>query len=328
VRRAHVQREGHGPEGPAHTDGAELLNPEELIERVQVLQADLDQISDPRARQVAEDLVGAIVELYGEGMRRIVDTLETAGENAAPIRDAMADDGVIASLLLIHDLYPVPLDERVMEALDQVRPYLDSHGGGVELLDVSEGVARIRLEGSCKTCPASSATLELAVKQALDEVAPDLEGLIVEGLADSEPAPSTGFDLPVLQVSSNGDQEAASKTAQAQAAFNSSNGGAWHSLAEADSVAEGRIQSAEVGGATLAVARIDGTLLAFLDCCPSCSSPVAGGTLLGGVLACPECGASYELPRAGLATDGGTQLDPVPLLADSGGARVALPQTA
>ncbi len=221
---------GTGPKGPAHTDGVELLNPEELIERVQVLQGDLDQIADPRARQTAEELVGAIVELYGEGMRRIVDTLDDAGENAAPIRDAMAEDGVIASLLLIHDLYPVPLDERVMEALDQVRPYLDSHGGGVELLDVTDGVARIRLEGSCKTCPASSATLELAVKQALDEVAPDLEGLIVEGIADSEPEPSTGFDLPVLQVSANGDQEPASKTAQAQAAFNSSNGGAWHAL--------------------------------------------------------------------------------------------------
>lgn len=304
------------------------MNPEELIERVQVLQEDLDQIADPRARQIAEELVGAIVELYGEGMRRIVGTLEDGGDGAAAIRDAMAEDGVIASLLLIHDLYPVPLDERVMEALDQVRPYLDSHGGGVELLDVTEGVARIRLEGSCKTCPASSATLELAVKQALDEVAPDLEGLIVEGLTDSEPEPSTGFDLPVLQVSSNGDQEPASKTAQAQAAFNTSNGGAWHNLAGVDAVAEGRIQAAEVGGATLAVARIDGTLLAFLDCCPACSSPVTSGTLLGGMLACPECGTSYDLPRAGLATGGGAQLDPVPLLAEAGGVRVALPQTA
>ena len=188
----------------------------------------------------------------------------------------MAEDGVIASLLLVHDLYPVPLDKRVMEALDQVRPYLDSHGGGVELLDVTDGVARIRLEGSCKTCPASSATLELAVKQALDEVAPDLEGLVVEGITDSEPEPATGFDLPVLQVSANGDQEdPASKTAQAQAAFNSSNGGAWHALAVGENVAEGRIQAAEVGGTALAVARIDGTLLAFLDCCPACSSPVA-----------------------------------------------------
>ena len=261
-------------------------------------------------------------------MRRIVEKVDDAGEGASAIREAMADDGVIASLLLIHDLYPVPLDERVMEALDQVRPYLDSHGGGVELLDVSDGVARIRLEGSCKTCPASSATLELAVKQALDEVAPDLEGLIVEGIADSASEPASGFELPVLQVSAGGVEAPASATAQAQAAFNSSNGGAWHALNSAESVAEGRVQSAEVGGMTLAVARVDGTLLAFVDCCPACTSAVSTGTLLGGDLSCPGCGASFDLPRAGLTKDGGAQLDPVPLLADSGGVRVALPQAA
>ena len=242
----------------------------------------------------------------------------------------MAEDGVIASLLLIHDLYPVPLDERVMEALDQVRPYLDSHGGGVELLEVTDGVARIRLEGSCKTCPASSATLELAVKQALDEVAPDLEGLIVEGLADSEPEP---IDAASSCPSSRSPRTATRRNPHRRrrrrrrrsTRRTAAPGTPWP---RAESVAEGRIQAAEVGGATLAVARIDGTLLAFLDCCPACSSPVTAGTLLGGILACPECGASFDLPRAGLATDGGAQLDPVPLLADAGGVRVALPQTA
>ncbi len=261
-------------------------------------------------------------------MRRIVETLEEAGDGAAAIREAMADDGVIASLLLVHDLYPVPLDERVMEGLDQIRPYLDSHGGGVELLDVTEGVARIRLEGSCKTCPASSATLELAVKQALDEAAPDLEGLIVEGITESAPEPSSGFDLPVLQVQADGSQSQESKAAQAQSAFNMSNGGAWHSLDQAETVVEGRVQAMDASGSMLAVARVEGTLLAFIDCCAACNSPVAAGTLLGGVLSCPECGTSYELPKAGLATGGGAQLDPVPLLSERGEVRVALPQTA
>ncbi len=272
--------------------------------------------------------MGAIVELYGEGMRRIVGTLDEAGEGAAAVRQAMADDGVIASLLLVHDLYPVPLDARVLEALDQVRPYLDSHGGGVELLDVTDGVARIRLEGSCKTCPASSATLELAVKQALDEAAPDLAGLVVEGITESAPEPASGFDLPVLQVQADGSQTQESKAAQAQAAFNVSNGAAWHSLDAAEAVVEGRIQPIDAAGSTLAVARVDGTLLAFVDCCPACNSTVAAGTLLGGILSCPECGVSYELPKAGLAVEGGAQLDPVPLLSERGAVRVALPQTA
>jgi len=300
-----------------------LLNAEQLVERVQVLQEDLDQIADPRARERAEQLVGAVVELYGEGMRRIVDTIEVAGDGASAVREAMAADSVIASLLPIHDLYPMPLDERVSEALDQVRPYLDSHGGGVELLDVTDGVARIRLEGSCKTCPASSATLELAVKQALDEAAPDLEGLVVEGIVEAAPESKSGFDLPVLQVQADGTQTQQSKTAAAQAAFNVSGGAAWHELAGA-SVDEGRIQALEVEGITIAVARIEGTLLAFRDCCATCNSPITGGTLLGGVLACPECAARYDLPRAGLAVEGGAQLDPVPLLAEGGGVRVAL----
>jgi hypothetical protein len=63
------------------------------------------------------------------------------------------EDGVVASLLLIHDLYPVPLEERVQEALDSVRPYMESHGGDVELLGSRTGSrgcgsrARARVRG-------------------------------------------------------------------------------------------------------------------------------------------------------------------------------------
>ena len=56
-----------------------------------------------------------------------------------------------------------------MEALDSVRPYMESHGGDVELLGIEDGVARMRLVGHCKGCPASEATLELAIKKALEE---------------------------------------------------------------------------------------------------------------------------------------------------------------
>lgn len=306
-----------------HSDPAEAL-----IGRVQALQEELADVADHRTRERAEALVGAVIDLYGEGMKRIVGIMDEAGDDASSLRSAMADDGVIASLLLIHDLYPVPLADRVTEALDQVRPYLDSHGGGVELLSVDDGVARIRLEGSCKTCPASSATLELAVKQALDEAAPDLEGLVVEGIQESEPPETTGVELPVMQVQADGSQAQASKAAQAQAAFNVSQGAAWHSLNAAEAVVEGRVQAIDAVGSTLAVARVSGDLLAFVDCCPVCGSTVASGTLLGGILSCPDCGTSFELPRAGLATEGTAQLDPVPLLAESGGVRVALPQTA
>ena len=73
------------------------------------------------------------------------------------------------------------------------------------------------------------------------------------------------------------------------------------------------------------VARIDGILLAFRDSCAACGAEVSRGTLLGGLLGCPECGVQFDLPTAGKAvTDGGAQLEPVPLLPGDGGARVAL----
>ena len=142
-----------------------------------------------------------MIELYGEGLERIFAALDESGDAGADLRERLSHDGVVASLMLIHDLYPVDLEARVIEALDSVRPYMESHGGNVELLGIEDGVARIRLEGSCEGCPASASTLELAIKQALDEAAPDLEGLLVEGAVESGSAIGDGATgAPVVQV--------------------------------------------------------------------------------------------------------------------------------
>ncbi|MDP2711904.1 MAG: NifU family protein [Solirubrobacteraceae bacterium] len=181
----------------------EAQAPEELVERVQELLGSLDDIADPVAQQRVQELVGAVLELYGAGLDRILGVLADAGEPGLPIRDALLDDGIVASLLLIHGLYPVPLQERVTQALDSVRPFLASHGGNVELLGVQDGVARLQLQGSCNGCPSSAATLEHALREAIDAAAPDLLGLEVEGavgLDDAKDDGPAGLSLPMVQV--------------------------------------------------------------------------------------------------------------------------------
>jgi Fe-S cluster biogenesis protein NfuA len=177
--------------------------PEELVERVQELLGSLDEIADPIAQMRVQELVGTVLELYGAGLERILGILQDAGEPALPIRDALLEDGIVASLLLIHGLYPVPLEERVVQALDSMRPYMATHGGTVELLGVEDGVARLRLGGSCKGCPSSAATLEFAIKEAIDQAAPDLLGLEVEGVVGLEEIQDDGpkgLSLPMVQV--------------------------------------------------------------------------------------------------------------------------------
>ena len=62
-----------------------------------------------------------------------------------------------------------------------MRPYLGSHGGDVELLEVTDdGVVRLRLLGSCDGCPSSSVTLKLAVEDAIEAAAPEVTGIEVE----------------------------------------------------------------------------------------------------------------------------------------------------
>jgi Fe-S cluster biogenesis protein NfuA len=292
-----------GPDG----DG-----PEQLVERVQRLTAELEEIADSSAQARAEELVAAVVSLYGEGLERIFAMLADAGPSGDELVKRFAADGVVASLMLIHDLYPVELEQRVAAALDSVRPYMESHGGDVELIGIDDGIARIRLEGSCEGCPASASTLELAIKQALDEAAPDLEGLVVEGASNgAAPAePGAGaLELPVVSVAPGAVSASPS----------------WFDLDSGAGVAEGQLTADEVGGVALVIARVDGSLLAFRDACAGCGSSLAAGGLSDGVLRCPSCGRGYFLPRAGRSLDDDhLQLEPVPLLDDAAGARVAL----
>jgi Fe-S cluster biogenesis protein NfuA/nitrite reductase/ring-hydroxylating ferredoxin subunit len=282
--------------------------PDELLDRVQALTEQLDALADPMARELAHELVGAIIAMYGDGLRRIVEAIERAREPGAAILDELAEDGAVSSLLLIHDLYPVSLEERVLEALDTVRPYMESHGGNVELAGIEDGVARLVLQGSCNGCAASRATLELAIKQALEEHAPDLAGLEVEGVT-AGPALG-GFELPMVHVG----ETVPSEPGPAR----------WLPLAPGATARPGQLTATDVEGAELLLANVDGSLLAYRDECAACGARLRDGDLAGSMLRCRACGAEFDLRRAGRAAgDEPLQLTPVPLL-ESGGVRVAV----
>src|SRR3984885_3842438 len=170
-------------------------NIDHVVERVQDLQAQLESTGDSAPRELTEELVSAVVQMYGAGLERIVDSLFEAGAEGERLAARLAEAPLVATLLLIHALHPVPLEQRVQAALDSVRPYMESHGGNVALLSLEDGIARIHLQGSCSDCSASAVTLELAIKQALEDAAPDLEGLEGIGVA---PQTMGGTGLPIV----------------------------------------------------------------------------------------------------------------------------------
>ena len=164
----------------------------ERVARVDTLLEELETLPDPLARQTATEVVEALLDLYGEGLARLVGYV--AERDDGELARALAGDELVAHLLLLHGLHPVPLAARVQQALDEVRPYLDSHGGDVELLGVDEGVVRLRLEGSCSGCPSSAVTLKLAIEDAIHKAAPDVERIEADGAVE----PPVGVPLPIV----------------------------------------------------------------------------------------------------------------------------------
>jgi Fe-S cluster biogenesis protein NfuA len=169
-----------------------VSDPRAAGERIEQL---LDALgaSGPLARQRAEELVRAVVDLYGAGLERLV---EIVSPDLPPSTvDKLARDQLVSGLLTVHDLHPYPLAERVQQALESTRPYLRSHGGDVELLDVDEdGVVRLRLLGHCDGCAGSTATLRSAVDGAIEAAAPEVIRIDVEEpTAPSHPAPTGAF---------------------------------------------------------------------------------------------------------------------------------------
>jgi Fe-S cluster biogenesis protein NfuA len=143
-----------------------------IAERVEAL-LDVVEGFPAEQREVVEELVSSLLDMYGEGLARIVAAC-----------DVPVEDEAVAHLLFLHGLHPVPVQARVSKALDEVRPYLLAHGGGVELLGVADGVVSLRLDGACNGCPSSAITLRSAVEDAIMRAAPDVERIDAEGVVE------------------------------------------------------------------------------------------------------------------------------------------------
>jgi Fe-S cluster biogenesis protein NfuA/nitrite reductase/ring-hydroxylating ferredoxin subunit len=286
---------------------AERREPRELVEEVERLLEEVETLPDPVARQTSTAIVQALLELYGAGLERMVEEIAPR-DDEQEIARAFADDELISHLLLLHGLHPVGLEQRVLDALQEVRPYLESHGGNVELLEVEGAIVRLRLQGSCSGCPSSAMTLKLAIENAIRKTAPEVEEVIAEG-ADASPA------SPLLQIE------------LAPAAVD----GSWTMAGALPELAASAVPLVkEVAGTRLLFLKIAGRAYAYRARCPACEQSLDAAAIDGSELTCAGCGNRFDALRAGRGLDlPELHLEPVPLLeGEDGLVRVALPVAA
>ncbi len=68
--------------------------------------------------------------------------------------------------------------DKVAEALAKIRPSLQADGGDVELVEVSDGVVKVKLTGACAGCPMSSMTLQMGIERILKQQVPEVKQVV------------------------------------------------------------------------------------------------------------------------------------------------------
>lgn len=134
------------------------------------------------------DAVRALTEVYGEALARLMSHLS----GVPPAHDAAVADDLIGHLLILHGLHPQPATERIIHALDGIRPHL--HGGDAQFAGLADDIATVRLSGGAGGCGSSLPALDAAVRDAVLAAAPELRDV-------QTIRPAAGKALPLIPVS-------------------------------------------------------------------------------------------------------------------------------
>lgn len=152
------------------------------IQRIGGLVQEVETIADPAVRATTKVLLQSLMDLHGAAIERAMEIVSEAGDQGMEITDRLARDPMVSSILVLYGLHPEELDTRVLRAIEKVRPQLRKQGAEVEVLELHEGVVRLRVQVGEHSCGSTAKTVRATLEGAIYDAAPDINLLTLEGL--------------------------------------------------------------------------------------------------------------------------------------------------
>jgi Fe-S cluster biogenesis protein NfuA/nitrite reductase/ring-hydroxylating ferredoxin subunit len=237
----------------------------------------------PEVQEKVFEMLQAVDALHREGLSRLVALLRASGQEACLER--AAEDEAIRTLLLFYDLLQGDPFLQAEKALDAIRPYIHSHGGEVELLDVQDGSVHLRLSGACHGCSGSTITLQRGIEQALREGLPGFQGIQVHP-PETEIGRTQAGGLITFDELQTSPAEESSRRLKAPV---------FKTVARLDALPPGAMLPVALDGKRGLLANVDGEVYAIGADCPGTDFPLTFGKLEGARLTCSWHGEVFDV---------------------------------
>jgi Fe-S cluster biogenesis protein NfuA/nitrite reductase/ring-hydroxylating ferredoxin subunit len=257
------------------------------------------------------ELLKSIDYVHRAGLRRLGELLKVAGLEARAL-----DDPEVKLLFDLYDLGDGGERERTEAVLAAVRPYIESHGGSLTVVEAEAGVVSVRLSGACSGCQGSTATLRHVIEGALREGLPDFERMeVVEAPADGH-GHDHGHDHGHAAQAPPGFIPLDSLRPVRRPAL------VWQRVFDASELAPGTVRRVVVEGDAVIVANVDREFYAYHDGCPGSPLTLESSTVEAGVLVCPWHGCRFDLRGGRRLESEGPGLAVVPIAVEAGEVRI------
>lgn len=276
--------------------------------RLDSLVQGFEQHPNEEVRQRALEMLALVDALHRDGIYHLVEILWTGSPT---VLAKALEDPAINVLLQLYDLAPGEPDpiQQAEMALGQVRPYIESHGGVVEVLDVVEGVVHVRLSGACQGCAGSAMTLKRGIEAALQEGFPGFQRIEVHEPPELPKPKLPANFIPLQQVGATG---------------RTLNRPVFTPVGAAQTVPPGSLRAVDVSGRRILLCNVAGEIYAYGNECPGSNLPLEDGVLNGTVLVCPWHNCAFDA-RTGRRVDNGEgRLQVIPVAVRDGQVQLAL----
>ncbi len=255
---------------------------------------DIDEIlkefkdADEKIREKILKLLELIEEFNRIPLIKIVKHMKSSEEGKKILLELVRDPDIYA-LFLKYGIIKKDLKVEVAKVIEMIRPYVNSHGGDVELVDVKDNVVYVRMRGACQGCSQINITLKQGILEAIKERFPQIrdikvvEDSVVEGFTD---------------LRDNGN---------------------WIKIAEVRNLREGRPEVYRNEEIDVVLILWKGKVFCYKNSCAHQGLGFEGcEEIKNGILRCPWHGFEYDVTSGECITARHLQLEPVPVKVENG----------